>query len=77
MDKAIKRRQDLFNLCNGMDELDRHKKERCLPFSEAMLSMEGIKFSEEVATALKAWKEGKITFLLIFELALKRYGFNT
>ena len=77
MDKAIKRKQDLFNLCNGMDELDIHKKEKCISFSEAMLSLEGVKVSEEVATSLEEWKEGKISFLSIFESTLKRYGFTT
>lgn len=36
----MKRKQDLLNLCNGMDELDIHKKEKCLSFCEAMLSLE-------------------------------------
>ncbi len=75
MDKAIKRKQDLFNLCNGMDKLDIHKKERCISFSEAMLSIEGIKISEEVATALEECKKRKITFLLIFESTLKKIWF--
>ncbi len=77
MDKVMKRKQDLFNLCNGMDELDIHKKENCLSFSEAILSIEGIKVSEEVALALEEWKEGKVTYLSIFESTLQRYGFNT
>ncbi len=77
MDKAMKRKQDLFRLCNGMDELDIHKKEKCLSFSEAMLSIEGIKVSEEAATVLEEWKDGRITFLSIFESTLKRYGFDT
>lgn len=73
----MKRKQDLFRLCNGMDELDIHKKEKCLSFSEAMLSIEGIKVSEEAATVLEEWKDGRITFLSIFESTLKRYGFDT
>lgn len=77
MDESIKRKQHLFNLCSGMDELDIHKKEKCLSFSEAILSIEGMKVSEKVATALEEWKEGRITFLSIFESTLKRYGFNT
>lgn len=77
MDKVMKRKQDLFRLCNGMDKLDINKKERCLSFSEAMLSIEGMKISEELAFALKEWKEGKATYLSIFESTLKRYGFNT
>ena len=59
MDKALKRKQDLFNLCNGMDKLDIHKKEKCLSFSEAMLSIEGMKVSNEVTLAFEEWKEGK------------------
>ncbi len=77
MDTAMKREQDLFNLCDGMDELDKHKKEKCLSFSEAMLSIEGMKVSDEVALALEGWKEGKATYLSIFESTLQRYGFNT
>ena len=77
MDKVLKRKQDLFRLCNGMDELDINKKERCLSFSEAMLSIEGMKISEEVAFALEEWKEGKLRYLSIFESTLQRYGFNT
>ncbi len=77
MNKALKRKQDLFNLCDGMDELDKHKKEKCLSFSEAMLSIEGMKVSDEVALALEEWKEGKATYLSIFESILQRYGFNT
>lgn len=73
----MKRKQDLLNLCNGMDELDIHKKEKCLSFSEAMLSIEEIKVSEEVTLALEKWKEGKATYLSIFESTLQRYGFNT
>ena len=77
MDKVMKRKQDLFRLCNGMDELDVNKKERCLSFSEAMLSIEGMKVSDEVALALEEWKESKVTYLSIFESTLQRYGFNT
>ncbi len=77
MDKVIKRKQDLFNLCNGMDELDIHIKEKCLSFSKAMLSIEGMEVSDEVALDLKEWKEGKVTYLSIFESTLQRYGFNT
>lgn len=77
MDKDMKRKQDLFNLCNGMDKLDIHKKEKCLSFSEAMLSIEGMKVSDEVALALEEWKEGKLRYLSLFESTLQRYGFNT
>lgn len=77
MDKAMKRKQDLFELCNGMDELNINIKEKCLSFSEAMLSIEGMKVSNEVTLALEEWKEGKVTYLSIFESTLQRYGFNT
>lgn len=77
MDKVMKRKQDLLKLCNGMDELEIHKKEECLSFSEAMLSIDGMKVSEEVALALEEWKEGKLRYLSIFESILQRYGFNT
>ena len=77
MDKAMKRRQDLFDLCSGMDKLDIHKKEKCLSFSEAMLSIERMKVSDEVTLALEEWKEGKTSYLSIFESTLQRYGFNT
>ena len=77
MDKAMKRKQDLFNLCIGMDKLDIHKKEKCLSFSEVMLSIEGMKVSDEVTLALEEWKEGKTSYLSIFESTLQRYGFNT
>ena len=77
MDKAMKRKQDLLKLCNGMDKLDIHKKEKCLSFSEAMLSIEGMKVSNEVTLAFEEWKEGKATYLSIFESTLQRYGFNT
>ena len=73
----MKRKQHLFNLCSSMDELDIHKKEKCLSFSEAMLSIEGIKVSDEVEFALQEWKEGKRTYLSIFESTLKKYGFIT
>lgn len=75
MDKAMKRKQDLFNLCNGMDELDIHKKENCLSFSEAILSIEGMKVSDEVALALEEWKAGRLEFLSIYQFAMKQYGF--
>ena len=77
MDKALKRKQDLFKLCNGMDELNINIKEKCLSFSEAMLSIEGRKVSDEVTLAFEEWKEGKATYLSIFESTLQRYGFNT
>ena len=77
MDKAMKRKQDLFKLCNGMDELNINIKEKCLSFFEAMLSIEGMKVSNEVTLALEEWKEGKATYLSIFESTLQRYGFNT
>ena len=77
MDKAMKRKQDLFKLCNGMDELNINIKEKCLSFSEAMLSIEGMKVSNEVTLALEEWKESKATYLSIFESTLQRYGFNT
>lgn len=77
MDKAMKRKQDLFKLCNGMDELNINIKEKCLSFSEAMLSIEGMKVSNEVTLALEEWKEGKATYLSIFESTLQRYGINT
>ena len=73
----MKRNQDLFKLCNGMDELNINIKEKCLSFSEAMLSIEGVKVSNEVTLALEEWKEGKATYLSIFESTLQRYGFNT
>ena len=47
MDKVMKRKQDLLKLCNGMDELEIHKKEECLSFSKAMLSIDGMKFISE------------------------------
>ena len=71
----MKRKQYLFNLCNGMDKLDIHKKEKCLSFSEAMLSIEGMKVSEEVGLALEEWKDGRLEFLLIYQFVLKQYGF--
>lgn len=77
MDKIMKRKQDLFNLCSGMDELDIHKKDKCFSFSEAMLSIEGMNVSDEVEFALQEWKEGKRSYLSIFESTLKRYGFTT
>ncbi len=77
MDKAMKRKQDLFKLCNGMDELNINIKEKCLSFSEVMLSIEGMKVSNEVTLAFEEWKEGKATYLSIFESTLQRYGFNT
>lgn len=77
MDKAMKRKQNLFKFCNGMDELNINIKEKCLSFSEAMLSIEGMKVSNEVTLALEEWKEGKATYLSIFESTLQRYGFNT
>lgn len=76
MDNVIKRKQQLLDLCRGMDELGIHKKEKCLSFSNAMLSLEGLEVSEEVALALNYWKEGKTTYLSIFESTLKRYGFT-
>ncbi|MBP3627466.1 MAG: hypothetical protein J6J39_05450 [Clostridia bacterium] len=60
-----------------MDKLDIHKKEKCLSFSEAMLSIEGMKVSDEVTLALEEWKEGKATYLSIFKSTLQRYGFDT
>ena len=75
MDKALKRKQDLFKLCNGMDELNINIKEKCLSFSEAMLSIEGMKVSEEVALALEEWKAGRLEFLSIYQFVLKQYGF--
>lgn len=75
MDKAMKRKQDLFKLCNGMDELNINIKEKCLSFSEAMLSIEGMKVSEEVALALEEWKAGRLEFLSIYQFVLKQYGF--
>ena len=77
MDKDMKRKQDLFKLCNGMDEHNINIKEKCLSFSEAMLSIEGMKVSNEVTLAFEEWKEGKPTYLSIFESTLQRYGFNT
>ena len=77
MDKALKRKQDLFKLCNGMDELNINIKEKCLSFSEAMLSIEGMKVSNEVTLAFEEWKEGNVTYLSVFESTLQRYGFNT
>lgn len=75
MDKAMKRKQDLLKLCNGMDKLDIHKKEKCLSFSEAMLSIEGMKIGVEVALALEEWKSGRLEFLSIYQFVLKQYGF--
>lgn len=75
MDKSLQRKQDLLNLCKGMDELDIHKKEKCLSFSEAMLSLEGMKYSDEVFSALEQWKVGKLEFLSIYQFVLKQYGF--
>ena len=65
----------LFKLSAGMDELGSDEKERCASFGEAMNAIEGVPVSRETGEDIDAWKRGDISFISVFETALKRYGF--
>ena len=65
----------LCNLCKGMDLLSLDEKQQCLSFSNAMNAIEGIPVSKETGAEIDAWKEGKQSFLVVFENTLKKYGF--
>ena len=75
LDKVLNRKLNLLRLISGMDSLSADEKEKRILFSDAMTSIEGTPVSDRVKKDLEDWKNGKVTFLSIFEQTLKRYGF--
>lgn len=59
----------------GMDRLDAGQKERCISFADAMNAIEGVPVSSETAAGINEWRNGRASFLSVFEATLKRYGF--
>ncbi len=77
LDKSLLRKLKMLKLTIGMDNISATEKEKRISFSDAMTSIEGIPVSEMVKNDLNNWKNGKITYVSIFEQTLKRYGFVT
>ena len=75
LDKALLRKLKMLKLTSGMDSISADEKEKCISFSDAMTAVEGIPVSGRLKKDLAEWKNGKVTFLSVFEETLKRYGF--
>lgn len=75
IDKALSRKLMLFKTCAGMDEIDFLQKERSILFANAMTAIEGVPISEQATKDIYEWKEGKKSFLTVYEDTLQRYGF--
>ncbi len=60
----------------GMDELDRSQKEKSISFANAMNAIEGVPVSSQTSVEMNEWKNGKVSFLTVYEATLKRYGFE-
>ena len=77
LDKALLRKLKILKLASGMDSISTDEKEKRISFSDAMTAIEGVPVSDRVKNDLDNWKNGNITFLSVFEQALRRYGFIT
>ena len=75
LDKALFRKLKMLKLTSGMDSISADEKEKCISFSDAMTAVEGVPISGRLKKDLAEWKNGKVTFLSVFEETLKRYGF--
>ena len=65
----------MYKLSSGMDSLSAEEKEVCSSFGHAMNAIEGVAVSKETGEEIEAWKNGKQSFLTVFENTLRRYGF--
>jgi len=75
LDKGISRELMLLKITAGMDNIDSTQKERSASFANAMNAIEGIPVSNQTAQDISDWKQGNKSFLSIFEVVLRRYGF--
>ena len=75
LDKGISRELMLLKITDGMDIIDSAQKERSASFATAMNAIEGIPISYQTAQDISDWKQGNKSFLTIFEVTLRRYGF--
>lgn len=75
LDASLFRRLGMLRISIGMDDICREERENCVSFSDAMTSIEGVLVSSNVQHKLNCWKNGDISFLLIFEQTLRQYGF--
>lgn len=75
LDKALLRKLKMLKLTSGMDSISADEKKKCISFSDAMTAVEGVPVSDRLKKDLAEWKNGKVTFLSVFEETLKRYGF--
>ena len=73
---GLDRRLLLLKLGAGMDKLSAEQKERCISFADAMNAIEGVPASEQTAKGLTDWRNGKMSYLSVFEATLRRYGFG-
>ena len=75
LDKGISRELMLLKITAGMDNIGFAQKECSASFASAMNAIEGISISNQAAQDISDWKQGNKSFLTIFEVALRRYGF--
>lgn len=75
LDKSTSRELMLLKITSGMDNIDTAQKECSISFASAMNALEGITISNQTAQDISDWKQGNKSFLAIFEVVLRRYGF--
>ena len=66
----------LLKISIGMDSISAEQKERSISFAHCMNAIEGVPVSEQTEQDIADWKQGKKSFISIFEATLKRYGFS-
>ncbi len=67
----------VYKLSIGMDNLSQNSKDASTSFALSMNAVEGVYLSERTAKVIEDWKNGKTTFLSVFNNTLKYYGFPT
>ena len=65
----------LLKACMPMEKLSTDAKVHASSFAEAMNAIEGIPPTAEMKANINAWHSGDISFLSLYEAALKKYGF--
>ncbi len=76
LDGNYSRKLEVLKLSIGMDELSSGMKQRCVSFSDAMTSLEGVPASSDAREALNSWVQGNVSFLSVLENTLRKYGFS-
>ena len=77
IDKKLSRELMLLKLSSNMDMLTTEQKDKSISFASAMNAIEGVYISDTTETKITEWKNGRKSFLTIFNETLAMYGFHT